>query len=239
MAQITYLEPAFILHARPFRNTSLLLDLFTEQHGRMSAVARGARGPRSKTCGLLQPFVPLLLSWSGRTELVTLRDVESGGAFPQFNNHTLLSSFYLNELLLRLLHRHDPHPELFQAYRHVLQGLESQLQVERILRLFEKKLLTELGYGLILDREASTHCAIEAEGLYRFQIEIGFMRIEIHAHDVHSNAIFPGRSVLSLHHEQLADTESLRDAKRLTRLALAPLLGPQPLKSRELFAKIL
>lgn len=235
MSAIVYLQSAFILHARPFRNTSLLLDLFTKDQGRIGAVARGVRGPRSKTQGITQPFIPLLISWSGRSELVTLRDVELEGDFSQLTSSAVLSGFYLNELLLRLLHKHDPHPELFAAYKQTLINL-NQGPIELSLRLFEQQLLNELGYGLVLDEEAHSGAPIEADAHYHYQTELGFVRVALEYSTVPHSAIFCGQSLLAFQAGLLTEPTVLRDAKRLMRMALAPLLGPQPLKCRELFA---
>src|SRR5262245_46536737 len=118
------LQPAFILHARPYRDTSLLVDLLTLNHGRVHAVARSARGMRSRYKGLLQPFVPFLTSWTGKTDLVSLGCIESNGPPYFLEGRSLLSGFYLNELLIRLLHRYDPHPELYKTYQLALTRLQ-------------------------------------------------------------------------------------------------------------------
>ncbi|MFP5505754.1 MAG: DNA repair protein RecO [Gammaproteobacteria bacterium] len=229
----TDLHPAYILHQRPYRDTSLLLEVFGRDHGRFGLVARGARGPRSRIRGLLQPFQPLLLSWSGRAELATLHSVEADGAAPRLAGTTLYSGFYLNELLMRLLQRLDPHPELYAAYAEALEGL--QCEALRPLRLFEKRLLEALGYGLLLDCEADSGVPVEAEAQYVYALESGPARC---IDDATGGLTLSGRSLLSLAAEELADAQSLSDAKRLLRAALGLYLGDRALKTREVFAAV-
>ena len=140
MQQKVLLQPCYVLHMRAYRDTSLLLELFSLEHGRISAVARSARGPKSRFKGILQQFVPLLLSWQGRAELMNLSGAEGNGMPHYLTGDALLCGIYLNELLMRLLHRHDAHPGLFTAYQQALVGLQ-QNQQQITLRLFEKRLL--------------------------------------------------------------------------------------------------
>lgn len=231
------LQPAYILHQREYRDTSLLLEVFTREHGRLGLVARGARAPKSRIRGLLQPFQPLLLSWSGRGELGTLSGVEaaveSGAAAPRLSGATLYSGFYLNELLMRLLPRNDPHPELFAVYGQALRGLQAEPQ--RPLRLFEKHLLESLGYGLLLDHEADSGEPVSAEAEYVYALESGPLRSDAAAA---RGLKLSGRSLLSLAAEDLSDAQSLADSKRLMRAALDLYLGGRELKTREVFAAI-
>lgn len=231
MARIV-LHPAFILHTRPFQDTSLLLDLLTLGHGRIRALARGARGLRSRFKGLLQPFVPFLLSWSSKTELVSLSQAENNGSPYLLSGISLISGFYLNELLVRLLHHHDSHPNVYKAYQYTLACLHRNEHPERALRLFELQLLAELGYGLQLQRESVTGAKIMPEKLYRFDHLHGFVA-SFTTED--QTRLFRGKSLLALHQGELADAEDLQQAKRLLRFVLAPLLGDRPIKSRELF----
>ncbi len=145
------LHPVFILHTRPFRDTSLLVDALTTEYGRISVLARGVRTARTPLRGILQPFVPLLMSWSGKGELVSMSKVEAVGLPYSLQGKALISGFYLNELIMRLLHRYDPHPILYDAYQQALLGLQQKTTIELVLRLFEKCLLKELGYGLQLE----------------------------------------------------------------------------------------
>ena len=150
------LQPSFVLHTRPYRDTSLLVDLFTLNHGRIRAVARSARGLRSRYKNQLRPFISLLTTWSGQSDLVTLSQAETHNAFYDFSGSVLISALYLNELLVRTLHLHDPHPDLFVAYQKTLARLVHGDSQEGPLRLFEKTLLSELEYGLVLTKEAES-----------------------------------------------------------------------------------
>jgi len=235
MHQATQLQSGYILHQRAYRDTSLLLEVFTHDHGRFGLVARGARAPRSRIRGLLQPFQPVLLSWSGRGELGTLAGIEPAidarGVPPRLLGATLYSGFYLNELLMRLLQRHDPHPELFVAYAEALRDLPQAAQ--RPLRLFEKQLLESLGYGLLLDHEADSGVPVSAEADYVYALESGPVRNP----GVNARGLrLSGRSLLSLAAEDLSDAQSLADSKRLMRAALGLYLGGRELKTREVFA---
>lgn len=217
------LHPIFILHTRPFRDTSLLIDALSKDHGRISLLARGVRTSKTRLRGILQPFVPLLMSWSGNTELVSMSKVEAVGLPYHLKAKALVSGFYLNELMMRLLHRYDPHPDLYSAYEQALMGLQDNQNTEGVLRLFEKSLLNELGYGLQPN--------IIADGWYQFIPGRGLVQCCVSP----SENIFSGKNLLALFAEIFDDAEVLRDAKRLMRLALQSLLGERTLKSRELF----
>ena len=164
------LQPAYLLHRKPFRDTSLLLEVFTREFGRIGLVARGARGPRSKLKGVLQPYQPLLLSWSGRGELPTLTSAESQAGALFLQGNALISGFYLNELLMRLLARHDPHTELFISYQTALQRLIMNDELDWTLRLFERDLLQQLGYGLLLTHEGQSGAEVEPDSRYCYHL---------------------------------------------------------------------
>lgn len=224
------LQPAFILHQRPYRETSLLLELFTQEYGRITAVARGIRTAKSRTRAILQPFNHLLISYQGRSELMTLISVEHHGPSARLLAEGLLSGLYINEILTRLLHKHDPYPQLYTIYQHTLLELSQGATRLRALRLFEKKLLEEIGYGVHLPS------SFEPDKHYRFHPHHGFeMCTETYAELPMS--IFSGKSLLSFANEKLEDEDSLREAKKLMRLVLRPLLGPAPLRSRDLFRR--
>ena len=231
MSRIT-LQPGFILHSRPYRDTSALLEVFTREYGRLGLVARGARGAKSKLRGVLQPFRPVLLSWLGRGDLGTLTDAEAQGVALTLGGRALLSGYYLNELVQRLTHRHDPHPTLYDAYQEALVGLNDEMQIERVLRLFEKRLLQELGYGLVLDHDVASGAPLTATALYQYQLERGPVLSEAGASH---GLLLHGSSLLSLAGDELQDECSLRENKRLMRAVLALYLGDKPLKSRDLF----
>lgn len=239
------LQPAYILHARSYRDTSLLLELFTQNHGRVSAVARGAKGNRSRFKGLLQPFVPLLVAWYGKSELLTLTLAESCGISHYLSGDQLLCGLYLNELLIRLLHQHDAHPQLFHNYQSTLSSLSKKTilqaddniqQSEVALRTFEKYLLFELGYALELTKEAKSGKPIHPEQFYYFVPDHGMLPYEKNSDEKNPETwnIFSGKNLLAIHANQF-DEKNLRDGKRLLRMALHRLLGGKTIRSRELF----
>jgi DNA repair protein RecO (recombination protein O) len=228
-----FLQPAFVLHSRPYRETSIIVDLMTYEHGRIAAVAKGIRQEKSALRPLLQPFTPLLISWQGQSELMTLLTAESNGQPDRLRGECLMSGLYLNELVMRILPKHDPHPNLYTIYSKTLVELRSGQLHLKTLRLFEKKLVENLGYGLQLEQDTRRD-AFSEKYYYRFHSEEGFERC-LEANN--QPTIFWGKSLLSLAAEELNDEKSLQDAKRLMRLALAPLLGHQKINSRQLYTK--
>lgn len=231
------LHRGYILHRRAYRDTSHILEVFTEEHGRLGLVARGGRGRRDWQ-GLLQPFIPLLLSWSGRGELATLTAVESAGAALSLAGTPLLCGFYLNELLLRLLQRFDAHVQLFNVYANTLNALagasENPGLVEWSLRIFERDLLQELGYGLVLDHDVETGDPIQEMETYRYVLGHGPVWCEPDLIEHAADAILHGYSLLALHHGQCPNPVSRREAKRLMRAAIDQQLAGRPLHSRRL-----
>ncbi len=229
------LHPAYILHRYPLSETSLILDVFTQDYGRISLVARGARQPKSRFRGLLRPFTPLHLSWSGKTELMSLSAAEPSTGVYTLTGAALLSGFYLNELLVRLLPRSDPYSHLFTCYQQTLHALQHPDALELNLRLFERELLLELGFGLSLHTEAITGEAVHPERNYTFVLEQGLVETP---HTGSSQPVFPGKQLLAFHHGQLTEPEDLRVARQLMRLALSALLGNKPLRSRDFFRAV-
>lgn len=221
------LTPIYVLHTRPFRNTSLIVELFSKTYGRIAVVAKSARGPSSRFRGQLQLFTPILASWLGAHELKTLTQIELNGMPIQLNHDALFFGFYFNELLTRLLHKEDPHPKLFDYYHESLCQLENST-APRILRLFEKKLLEELGYGLPLTHEAKTREKIAPDRYYRFAANQGFLLSD-------EKTPYSGADLLCIAAENFAEDSVLRTAKQLMRLVLSQLLGNIPLHSRALF----
>lgn len=232
------LQPAFVLHRRSYRETSLIVELFTLDYGRVAAVARGVRKARSRTAPLLQPFMPLLVSWYGKGELLTLTQIEGDAASGYFtlSNKNLRCGFYLNELLLRLLPKSDPHPQLFMIYKKTLAELRQQGEgvSESVLRLFEKKLLIEIGYGLPLNREM----LFSDEHSYCFDLEHGFLPYTPADEKTAATRVpevFGGKTLNALLNEDFHDQRVLQDIKRLMRFIFSLLLGSRPLQSRKLF----
>jgi len=211
------LAPGYVLHQRPYRESSALLEVFTGSYGRVGLVARGVRSPKSRQRGDLQPFRALRLSWSARGELGTLTAVEADAPGTHLQGAALYSAFYLNELLVRLLVRNDPHPGLYGWYQATLEGLMQGGDIEPLLRLFEKSLLQEIGYGLLLDSEAESGEPVQAEQYYDYHLESGPVPA---AGSDEQAFVFKGSSLLALERGQLTDRNVLRDAKRLMRAAL-------------------
>jgi len=224
-------EPAFVLHSHPFRETSLILDVFSRSHGRLAIVARGARRPRSGLRGLLLGFQPLLLSWFGKGEVRTLHSAEWQGGQPYLQGTALMCGFYLNELLVNLLARDDPHERLFDYYRATLQRLADQTDHAATLRCFEKHLLQELGYALVLEREAGSDKAVQPELCYRYAVERGVLPDE----GAESSGIpVLGKTLLDMANDDYADPATAQQSKQLMRMLLNHQLGGKTLHTREL-----
>jgi len=225
-------EPAFILHTHPYRETSLIVEAFTERHGRVAMVAKGAKRPRSEMRGVLQAFQPLLLSWAGAGELKTLVKAEWQGGLPLPTGAALLCGFYLNELLLRLLPREDPHEALFAQYQSALRRLAAGDDSGPVLRAFEKALLKELGYAVVLDRDGAGG-AIDSSRTYRYDPERG--PIEAQA----GEPLVSGRTLLDMARDDYSDPVTQQQSKALMRLLINHRLEHQPLKSRQVFRDLL
>lgn len=224
------MQPAFVLHRRSYANTSLLVECFTLAHGRFPAIAKGVKRGNSTGPALLQPFCPLLVSWSGRGEVKTLISYEAAAPSYTLQGQLLYCGLYLNELLMRLLHRDDPHERLFGLYGSTLAQLAKAEPVEPVLRRFEIELLEQLGFGLVLDHNVEDGSPLSAERRYHYQIERGPIPC---AQD--DPAGYSGATLIGLRNGELTDRSLLSEARALTRSVLAYYLGDRPLKSRELF----
>lgn len=216
---------AFVLHSRPYKEASALVDFFTPE-GRQRAVLRGARG---KAGSLARPFLPLELELRGRGELKTLARLEATGIPFLLGGDALFSGLYLNELLVRLLPAEDPHPALFEHYAATLAALAAGRPLEPLLRAFEWRLLDDLGYGFALDQDCQGQ-PVDVERLYQWLPEVGFQAVA-----QWQPGLFHGRELLALSVADWQTPGALAAAKRLMRQALAPHLGGRPLASRELF----
>lgn len=226
------LEPAFLLHHHPWRDSSRILELLTQSHGRVTVFARAARRTGSALAPAMQPFTELLVSFSLRGEAGQLTGVERGQtATRPMPGARLMGGFYANELLIRLLPRCDPHPVLFAAYAALVTSLASPAEAPaRALRIFEKRLLEELGYGLGLELEATTGRPIEPGRSYRYRVESGPERVDGVAE---GSLVFCGSSLLALAGETLEDPRSLADAGQLLRAALERCLDGRELRTRQ------
>lgn len=228
------LQPAYVMHSRPYRDSSALLEVFTAEYGRISLVARGTRRQSRKgsSAALLQPFIPLLLSFSGRLELKTLIATEPAQGMLVLRGERLFSGMYINELLVRLLHRNDAHPGLFAAYALALEALAGNTVVDTVLRRFEFTLLEELGYSLDLSVDGASGQPIQDSRWYRYDSGLGLVASEDAS--VRQAAAYAGSDLLVMASGELGGPVRLT-AKRLLREALAVHLGDMPLRSRELF----
>ena len=225
------LESIFILHTRPFRNTSLIVEILSKQHGRIAAVARSARGPKSRYKGMLQLFSPLTASWGGSQDLKYLSTVERNGPVYPLEDRNLVCGFYLNELLMRLLQRDDPCPMIFELYQESLKALIQDADQATILRRFEKNLLQSLGYGIPFEYDSKTHDPIDATKNYAYDPDHGFFESQ---YDETHTLQFPGNTLLNIAKENFTDPNTQQAAKRIFRIALSQHLGNKPIMSREL-----
>lgn len=232
MATGDALEPAYVLHRRPYRESSLLVEFLTPGRGRLGAVARGARSARSRWRGLLEPFQGLLIGVSGRGELGTLSHAEGVGHPPWFSGPALPSAFYASELILRLVRRDDPAPDVFTTYGGVLDDLRGDQEPARVLRRFELKLLQSLGYGIELDTTADGE-RVDGNRWYRYLPGQGLVDAAPQARGACAG------SVLVALHEDDPDAGGavFMQARRITSAALEPLLGDRPLESRALYRR--
>ena len=210
----------------------MLLDVFSREHGRLHLIAKGAKREKSRHAGLLQPYQRLLMAWRGKSELMTLTDVEADIEPHELQDARLIAGFYVNELLLRLLHQHESHSELFDLYNKAIFDLSELENVDTVLRVFEKGLLQSLGYGLILDREIHDGQAIEADKNYYYLVDSGPVKDPPPTGDY---VEISGNSLLALGRGCLKNKQELEETKRLMRFILQCHLGNKPLSSRILY----
>lgn len=225
-------DPAYVLHHRPYSETSLLLEVYTRHHGRIGLIAKGARRPRSPARGLLAPFQPVLISYSGKGELAVVTGVEPNGLAHALAGEPLYCGFYLNEMLMRVTARYDAHERLFDLYHATLARLATDADLPPALRVFEKRLLSELGYGLLLDRDATSKAPIAPDAQYDYIPETG--PVPVTGGHVFHGVEVSGAALLALASENIAEPEHLRAARAVLRACLARHLGDRPLESRRL-----
>ena len=230
-------QPAYVLHTYPFRETSLIVEVFSRDFGRVALLARGARRPRSAIRGLLMGFQPLELGWAGKGEVLTLMKAEWQGGQPLLAGAALFCGYYLNELLMHLLPREDAHEQLFEHYTDMLGrlGADPRGKVrEADLRHFEKVLLQELGYGLTLHHD-SDGMPILATDYYAYRMEEGPVRL---AHAEADAQAIAGKTLLDLADEDFSDPRSRLEAKQLMRALIAHYLGGKELETRKIFREL-
>jgi DNA repair protein RecO (recombination protein O) len=231
-------EAGYVLHTYPYKETSLIVEALTRRFGRVALLARGARRPRSAMRGVLLSFHPLRLTWSLSAELGTLINAEWGGSLPsgggQLGGQGLMCGFYLNELLMRLLPRDDPHEALFDAYSDALGGLSAGAPPAPVLRSFEKRLLAELGYAPLLDRDAATR-PIEPERRYVYEPERGPVPVNGARQDA---LVVSGQTLLDVARDDYERAETREEARLLMRALIAERLHGQVLHTRAVLMEL-
>jgi DNA repair protein RecO (recombination protein O) len=225
-------QPAFVLHSYPYRETSLVVETYTRDHGRVAVMARGARRPKSALRGVLLAFQPLLISWTGKSDLRTLIAAEWDGTYSPLRGESLMCGFYLNELVLRLLPRDDSHEGLYRAYRDALAALAAGAGQAAVLRRFELNLLSELGYAVLLDHDAESGAPIAAEESYVYVIERG--PVPAGAGAAQNGVELAGRTLLDMRCGNFASSETQQQSKALMRTLINHYLGSQVLHTRQL-----
>lgn len=227
-------HPAYLLHYRPFRDTSLLLDVFSRDYGKVALVARGARSAKSRLRGVLRPFLPLSLSWVLKSDLGTLTGAELDGLPLSLGSDSLLSGYYVNELVLNFVTRHDAQPELFAVYGDAIRNLAATSAPAPVLRNFELELLRLTGYELSFDADATTGADFDATLDYEYRIEQGAVPVTRGTGPM----VFTGAELIGIREQRFDDAGVLRAASRLLRRAIHHHLGGRELKSRKVLVDL-
>jgi DNA repair protein RecO (recombination protein O) len=227
---VVYSQPAFILHQQNYRESSLIIDVLTQDFGRISLIAKGVRKAKSKTAGILRPFVALSISFVGKSDLRTLTDAEMPGLPNELPGLALYCGFYINELVSNFLHKDDPHPEMFQNYQECLKQLALGSHIEAALRLFELNLMDNIGYGVNLSYDLRHEKLIDANKKYLFTKEDGLVE------DLKGQ--FSGSALLAMEQRRFDDPGVLSEAKLLMRTVVDSHLQGKQLKSRSVINNI-
>jgi DNA repair protein RecO (recombination protein O) len=222
-------QPVFVLHTYPFKETSLVVELFSKQFGRIAAVAKGARRPRSAMRGMLQSFQTLSGAWSGKNELKTLHSLDWSAGLTLIKGEALMCGFYMNELLLRLLPREDAHENLFEYYEGALQTLADEADFATTMRRFELKLLQEMGYAVPLLQDEN-EAEIASDKIYRYEAEYGACELSVTKNGVQLS----GKTLLDMARDDYSDAQTQSQSKQLMRYLLTHYLGDKPLHTRQL-----
>jgi DNA repair protein RecO (recombination protein O) len=234
MAKRVQQEPGYILHHRPFRDTSQILDLLTRDHGRIAVVARGSRGSKSRLAGVLRPFLPLRVSWVAKSDLGTLTGAEAAGPPAGLRGDALLSAYYVNELMLNFLHRDDPQPEVFALYAETVADLNARDDPAPALRDFELEFLGLLGYAVNLDHEGGSQVPLEADRHYDYRVEQGPVPVQRNEGPL----VFDGATLRGIAARRFDDPAVLRGANRLLRSVISYHLGGKELQSRKVLREV-
>jgi len=227
-------EPSFVLHSWPYKETSLVVEVVSRRRGRLGLLARGARRPRSAMRGVLLAFHPLRLTWTASAELGTLIAAEWAGGQRSLGGTALMCGFYLNELLLRLLPREDPHESLFDAYAASLEELSTGRSQAPVLRSFERRLLAELGYAPVLDRDAASGAAIDAGKTYAYEAERG----PVETRRASGESVVSGRTLLDMAADNYESARTREEARRLMRVLIGERLSGQALHTRAVLSEL-
>ena len=226
-------QDIYILHTYPFKETSLIAELFSKNHGRIPVVAKGARRPRSSLRGMLQSFQLLQATWSGRGEIKTLHNIEWCDKFLQVDGNALICGFYINELIIRLLPREDSHKKLFDFYHHTMKVLAGGINLEVALRRFELRLLQELGYEVPLKEDESGELII-ADKLYVYEVEYGPSELS----KTNNGVKILGQTLLDMAEDEYKEDNTQLQSKQLMRYLISHYLGDKPLNSKKLFTNL-
>jgi len=228
-------QAAFILHHRPFRDTSQILDVISRDHGKLAVVAKGSRGARSRLKGILRPFMPLSISWVIKSDLGTLTGAEVLGRPLRLSGDALLSGYYVNELILHFLHRHDPQPGVFDVYGQTIRALASaDAEIAPCLRQFEVELLRQVGYALNLDHEYGSNNELDADQYYEYRVEQGSVAVS----RSEGPLVFKGDTLTAISEQRFTEPDVLRAANRLLRDVISFHLDGKELKSRKVLLDI-
>lgn len=227
-------QPAWVLHHRPFRDSSRILDVLSRDHGRLALISRGSRAAKSKLAGVLRPFMPLHLSWVIRSDLGTLTGAEIQGEPISLVGDALLSGYYVNELLLHMLHRHDPQPDIYESYARTIRCLTGVQNTAPVLRDFEIDLLRMLGYALNLDHDSGSARLLRPDDKYEYRAESGPVAVT----DRSGPMVFTGAELSAIHRREFSDAGVLRNAGKLLRSVITYHLDGKELKSRKVLQDI-
>ncbi|WP_423910342.1 DNA repair protein RecO [Candidatus Spongiihabitans sp.] len=226
-------QSGYILHRQSYRESSLLVQIFTRNFGRLTLIAKGCRTKKYQVQGLFLPFKPLLLSWTGKGDLPILTSIEQIGFCPQLDASRVACGYYINELILKLLHRHDPHELLYDKYDKSIFQLTDKKNPNSVLRVFEKYLLQEIGFGLVLDHDAESGETIAEEHSYQYVPQKGPI-----ATNKEQGDIISGSTLIALQNEEFNSAQDRSQARRLTRLLIDIQLNGKELRSRRVMREM-
>ena len=226
------LTPCYILHHRDYSETSLILEVFSKEHGRINLIAKGAKRNKKQQGNSFNLYQQYNISWVAKSELGTLTDIEIVTPARSLKPELMMTGFYMNEVMLRLLHKHEPHPELFDSYDTSINKLMHGESKQIMLRYYEKTLLQSLGYGVILDHEVETGESLSNDKDYFYQFDYGPV---FESENKDAGITISGKTLLELDNETLSEPKNINEAKILLRTILDQHLGNKPLASKALY----